>query len=764
MLRVKLDYVLPWIVLSLASLSPVGLKAQVPGELAHQLDEIFNEGAYNPANIKVAWRDKGNSYSAVEPAADGRGMDLVVYDTASGKRTVTAGGRNLTPEGSKTPIEIQDYSWSQDGRKVLIFTNSQRVWRANTRGDYWVLDGAADNPTKRLIKIGGDAPASSLMYAGFSPDGTRIAYVHANNIYVQDLRTGKITQLTTDGSLDIINGTSDWVNEEELDLRNCYRWSADGQYIAYWQFDQSKVGEYTLINDTESRYPVTERYKYPLAGTTNSAVRVGIVSASGGNTQWLKLEGDPRNHYVAQIEWEPGSHSIVVEYLDRLQNKDQYILANAEDGNTRVVFEDSDKAWIEVSPVRWIKSAKSTTHSDLLIQSERDGWRHIYRVDLADGQSRLVSNFAGDVIEIVGLDEDEGWVYFTASPEDPLRKYLYRCRADATGSAERVTPPNQPGTHNFIVAPDARWAFHVFNSADTPPQVDLLDLSEYHVQRTLVESKDLAARVAPLLSSKTEFFKVKTKDGLILDGWMIRPPDFDPKKKYPVLFWVYGEPWFSTAHDEWYFNDRLFHGLIAKQGYLVLTIDNEGTTSPRGREWRKAVYGALGVLSSAQISETMRTLAAERSYIDPARMAIWGWSGGGSNTLNLMFRYPDLFSTGIAVAPVADQSAYDTIYQERYMGLPEKNKQGYHDGSPINFANGLTGNLLLIHGSGDDNVHFQGTEELVDKLIEAGKSFDFMDYPNRSHGLYEGKGTSLHMRTLVIRYLEQHVPPGGVAR
>lgn len=762
MFRVNLGLL---ICLSIGAATPLprAIGAEISPELAHQLNEIFTKGTYSSKGIDIAWRDKGNSYSAVEPAADGKGMDLVVYETGSGKRAVAISANDLKPAGSKGPIEIQGYAWSDDTRKVLIFTDSQRVWRANTRGDYWVFDRENSDPAGRLIKIGGDAPASSLMYAEFSPDGTRVAYVHANNLFVEELKTRKITQLTTDGSPDIINGTSDWVNEEELSLRDCYRWSSDGRYIAYWQFDQSNVGEYTLINDTAGRYPTTEKYKYPLAGTTNSAVRIGIVSTDGGSTRWLKLEGDPRNHYVAQLEWEPDSHFVLLEYLDRLQKLGQFILANAESGESRTAFEDSDKAWLDVSPLRWIKTAARGT-SDVLVQSERDGWRHIYRVNLADGRPRLITSFPGDVIDMVGVDEDGGWVYFTASPEDPRAKYLYRCRLDGTGAPERVTPRDQPGTHAFFFALNGRWAFHYVSSIDVPTQVELVELSTYHVQRVIEGSKELAAKVAPLLSSPTEFFKVKVKDDVTLDGWILKPPDFDPKKKYPVLFWVYGEPWFSTVHDEWYYSERLFHGLIAREGYLVVSIDNAGTTSPRGREWRKSVYGSVGVLSSAQIAEAMHAAATERPYIDTARMAIWGWSGGASNTLNLMFRYPDVFSTGIAVAPVPDQAAYDTIYQERYMGLPDENKAGYHDGSPINFAAGLKGHLLLIHGSGDDNVHFQGTEELVNKLIELGKSFEFMDYPNRSHGLYEGPGTSLHLRMLVVRYLEGHVPPGGVAR
>lgn len=731
-------------------------------ELVQQLDNVFTKGLYSPRGIRPAWLDKGNAYSMIEPAADGKHSELVIYDSRSGQRTVALSASDLTPNGSKTPIEIQDYSWSEDAKKVLIFTNSKRVWRTNTRGDYWVFDRGSSDPAEKLIKLGGDIPESTMMFAGFSPDGSRVAYVHSNNLFVEDLKSRKIVQLTTDGSPDIINGTSDWVNEEELELRNCFRWSPDGKYIAYWQFDQTKVGDYSLIDDTTGRYPKVETYKYPVAGSANSSVRIGVVPSSGGSTRWLNLEGDPSNHYVARMEWKPDSHLLALEYLDRLQQHNQVTIADAENGKCRIAFEDSDKAWVDVSPLRWIRNGDGG--SDLLFQSERDGWRHIYRVDVESGELRLLTKLEGDVIDSAGVDESGGWLYFTASPDDPRSKYLYRARLDGTGTPQRITPASESGTHDFFFAPNGRWAFHVLSSIDVPARIEFVEAGDFKALRQIVDNKELLSKVTPLLSSPAEFFRTRLKDGVPLDGWMIKPPDFDPSKKYPVLFWVYGEPWFSTVRDEWYQEERIFHGLIARQGYLVVSIDNAGTTSPRGRNWRKSVYGAVGVLSSSQISEAMLNVAAERPYIDTSRMAIWGWSGGGSNTLNLMFRYPDVFSTGISVAPVPDQAAYDTIYQERYMGLPDENKSGYHDGSPITFAAGLKGNLLIVHGSGDDNVHFQGTEELVNKLIALGKTFDFMDYPGRTHGIYEGAGTSVHLRTLVIRYLEEHVPSGGLKR
>ena len=730
---------------------------------AQGLDQILNKGAFRAKDVQLAWEMSGNSYTILEPSADGKGTDIVAYETGTGKRKVQISAAQLTAADQKTPLNIQEYSWSADGEKLLVFTNAQKVWREYTRGDYWVFDTTSAAAEGKLVKLGGDAPESSLMFATFSPDGNRVAWVRANNIYVEELATKKITQLTSDGSADIINGTSDWVNEEELFLRNCIRWSPDSQSIAYWQFDQSGVGEYTLINDTDQEYPVTFKYKYPQPGTTNSAVRVGIVAATGGATRWVKMAGDPRQNYVAQMEWAGNSDGVLMEYLNRAQDTNQFVWANAQTGETRVVTADTDKNWVDVFPMDWVERGEGAV-KDALFQSERDGWRHEYRLDLKTGQPRLVTSFQGDVLEKTAVDQSGGWFYFLASPDDPVRQYLYRSRLDGKGAPQRVTPSDEPGVHTYDVAPNCKWAVHRYGTADRPTRIEIVSLPDHKVMRTMVDNNDLAAKVQPLLSSRTEFFKVPVDNGVTLDGYMIRPPDFDPNKKYPVLTYVYGEPWVATVLDEWAGGMRAIFGLIAEEGYLVISIDNEGTPSPKGRAWRKSVAGAIGVLSSGQQVQAIQELAKERAYIDTSRMAIWGHSGGGSTTLNVMFRYPGVYSTGIALAPVADESHYDSIYQERYMGLPAVNVKGYHDGSPIDFAQGLQGHLLIVHGSGDDNVHYQGTELLIDKLVELGKPFDFMDYPNRTHALSEGKGTLFHRFSLLIRYVEEHVPAGGVAR
>jgi dipeptidyl-peptidase 4 len=742
--------------LACAALSlPATAAAQTP-DLHSQLDALFNKGGYGPRGVQMEWQADGESYAILEPATNGKGIDIAAYDPATGKRSVLVSAAQLIPQGASAPLQIHGYSWSADRKKMLIFTNSKRVWRQNTRGDYWVYDPGAG----KLFKLGGDAPESTLMFATFSPDGSKVAWVRQNNLYVEDLATEKITQLTSDGSEDIINGTSDWVSEEELDLRNCFRWSPDGQSIAYWQFDQSGVGEYTLINDTAAEYPSAFKYKYPQPGTTNSAVRAGVVSVNGGPTTWIKLDGDPRQNYIVRMEWAGNSQEVMLEHLDRLQQDGKVMLADAKTGTAKLFFEDTDKAWVDIVPLDWIHNGAGK-EADLLWISERDGWRHAWRVDRKTGQAKKITNFEGDVISVQAIDNAGGWLYFMASPDDPIREYLYRARLDGTGKPERVTPADQPGVHRYEISPNAKWAVHTYSTFTQPNRIEIVSLPDHKSARVLETNEALAKKVKPLLPNPPEFFKVPVANGVVLDGYMLKPPDFDPTKKYPVLTYIYGEPAGATVRDSWQGTRGLFHAALAQQGYIIVSFDNQGTPSPKGREWRKSIYGAVGVLASSQQAEAIQWLAKQHSYIDSSRMAIWGWSGGGSQTLGIMFRNPGVYAAGIAVAPVADEAHYDTIYQERYMGLPEQNAKGYHDGSPISFADGLQGHLLVIHGSGDDNVHYQGTELLINKLIELGKPFDFMDYPNRSHGIFEGRGTSYHLMSLIARYLEDHVPPGA---
>ena len=733
--------------------------AQVPENVNEMMRRMFASAEFAPQRFGPArWIENGTAYTTVEKsAADSDASDIVRYEAATGNRSVYVSARQLVPSGASEALDVDDYAWSADGNLLLLFTNTQRVWRQNTRGDYWVLN----RKTGALKKLGGpNAPPSSLMYAKFSPAGDRVAYVRHGNLYVERLSDGAITALTSDADSLHVNGMTDWVYEEEFDLRDAFRWSPDGSKIAYWQFDMTGLGTYFLINDTDSLYPKITPIQYPKVGTRNSAVRAGVVSADGGPTTWLQIRDDPRENYLPRMEW-AGPNELILQRMNRLQNTDRVMLADAATGATRTVLTERDTAWVDVvDEVEWLAQG-----TEFLWTSERDGWRHVYRVS-RDGK-RVTNITPGnfDVVDIAAIDEPGQWLYYIASPDNATQRYLYRTRLGGKQPAVRVSPATAAGTHSYRISPDARWAFHTYSHFDSPSVIELVQLPSHRVVRTLVDNAKQRVAVAPLITRPGEFFKVAVSDGVTLDGWMIKPAKFDSTRGYPLLMYVYGEPAGQTAQDSWG-GGHLWEHMIADQGYVVATVDNRGTPSPRGRAWRKVVYGAIGVLSSREQADAVRALTGSRRYLDPARVAIWGWSGGGSSTLQAMFRYPDVYQVGMSVAPVPDERLYDTIYQERYMGLLDgpADSARYQRASPMNQAEGLRGRLLIVHGSGDDNVHYQGTERLVNRLVELGKPFDFMAYPNRSHCICEGRGTTLHIFSLLTRYLLEHLPAGPRTR
>jgi len=716
-----------------------------------QIDRIFAAREYDAPRFGPArWLPDGAAYTIVERSADqGGAPEIVRYDARTGARTVLVPGSSFDPKGTSAPSDVADYSWSADGRRLLLFTNTRKVWRQNTRGDYWVFDVAAR--TMRQLR----APAASMMFAKFSPDGSCVAYVQQNNIYVQSVDDGRTVQLTADGSATTINGTSDWVYEEELNVRDGFRWSPDGTKIAFWQFDTTGVGDFMLIDDTDSLYPTITHIPYPKAGTKNSAVRIGVVTADEDHhVEWMKTPGDPRDDYLARLDW-LDAQTVVIEQLNRLQNRNDLLLADARSGDTRRLFRDEAKSWVEVmDDLHWIDGGRAC-----IWLSERDGWQHAYRVPRDGGHAALLTRFDADVIDIAGIDEAGGWLYFIASPERATDRYLYRSKLDGSDVPQRVTPAAERGTHGYDIGPRGRLAFHTTSRFDRPPSIEVIDLPDHRALRPLTDTAPLVSRLEPIVTPPVDFLALDIGGGVVLDAWLLKPTGFDASRKYPVVVYVYGEPAGVTVTDQWGGGRNLFHRALAEAGYLVVSVDNRGTPAPKGATWRKIIYGTVGDLSSREQAAAVSALADRFAFVDRDRVAIWGWSGGGSNTLNAMFRFPATFKVGVSVAPVPDQRLYDTIYQERYMGLPQDNADGYRIGSPINFADGLQGRLLVVHGSGDDNVHYQGTERLVNRLVELGKPFDLMVYPNRTHAISEGPGTTAHIYHLIGRYLLEHLPP-----
>ncbi|HEV7394975.1 MAG TPA: S9 family peptidase [Pyrinomonadaceae bacterium] len=740
--------------------------AQQPDQSLLTVDSLFTFGS--KALGPVRWTSDGSGYLALEPSAEKpNALDLVRYDVASGARTVKVSAAKLMAGSATTPLLIEDFDFSPDEQKLMIFTNTARVWRSNTRGDYWMLDLNSG----KLRQLGGSAAKPSmLMFAKFSPDGTRVGYVRENNIYVESLGDdAQVTQLTSDGTRYIANGTFDWVYEEELFCRDGFRWSPDSKQIAYWQLNSEGVKEMHLINDTAALYPQIISFPYPKAGETNSAARVGVVSASGGATRWFDVKGDPRNNYLPRMEWAGNSNEVIIQQLNRLQNSDVVMLGDAGSGKVSPILVEKDETWVDIAwgdidwdktglgrgDVEWIEGGKR-----FLWTSERDGWRHIYSIARDGRDVKLVTLGNFDVTSVEKVDDANHWLYFRASPENPTQRYLFRARLDGSAAPERITPAAQAGTHGYNISPRSDVALHTFSTFNKVPATDIVRLPSHETIRTLIDNHSVQDHLSKLKQVSTEFFRVDIGDGVQLDGWMIKPPDFDPQKKYPVLFYVYGEPWGQTAVDSWGGFTRMWHTMLAQQGYIVVSVDNRGTPSPRGRAWRKIIYRKIGIVNSQDQANAARAIA-KWPYVDPSRIGIWGWSGGGSSTLNAMFRYPDVYQVGLSVAPVPDIKYYDTIYQERYCGLPQDHPDEWKQSAPITFAAQLKGQLMVVHGTGDDNVHYQGTEALINALVAANKQFSVMSYPNRSHGIYEGPGTTRHLYGLFMRYITEKLPAGG---
>jgi len=707
-------------------------------------NNVYRQDGYGP----VRWMKDNKGYSTLELNQKTGGRDIVRYDAKTGKRSVLVSSSQLIPEGKSKPLSIRNYMWTEDNTKLLIFTNTRRVWRRHTRGDYWVLN--LDSGV--LQQLGKSVERTTMMFAKFSPDASKVAYVSKLNIYIEDLSTGVIKQLTFDGGDNIINGTFDWVYEEELNCRDGFRWSPDSKNIAYWQSNTEGTGIFYMINNIDSVYSVPIPLPYPKAGTTNSAVKVGVVSVEGGESRWFDIPGDPRNNYLARMDFIPNSNEVMIQQLNRLQNTNKVWIANVETMVINNILTDKDDAFLDIHDnIMWLDNDQSFTWT-----SEQDGWMHLYKVSRDGKKTDIITKGDFDVVRINCIDPKGGYVYYIASPEKPLERYLYKSRIDGKGVAERVSPEGMEGQHSYQMSADAKWAIHTFQNVTTPNRISLVSLPKHSETRLLVGNEEAKARYDKLGLNPKKFFRVDIGE-VELDGWMIKPFDFDPSKKYPVIFYIYGEPAGSTVQNNWGGGD-LWHQYLAQQGYIIMSLDPRGTRTPRGREWRKIIYKKIGIVAPKDHVAGVKKIIEKYPFVDASRIGIHGWSGGGQMTLNCMFRFPEIYKTGIAVAFVADQKNYDAIYQERYMSTPQDNPEGYRDGSPITHAHNLQGNLLIMHGTADDNVHYQSFEMLTNELIKHNKLFSQMSYPMRSHGIYERENTTYHLRQTMEKFWLENLP------
>ncbi|MEM6638351.1 MAG: DPP IV N-terminal domain-containing protein [Pseudomonadota bacterium] len=711
---------------------------------------------WHPNGTAFTVLETNSKYAGAERQTDENGdliehpKDLVSYDFDTLERTVILSAEQLVPDGGGQPLVIDDYTWSDDQSRLLLYTNSVKVWRVKSRGDYAVLDLA----TGKLVTLGGaGAKPSTMQFAKFSPDSRSVAYVREADIFVEHVDTGYITKLTNRANASIINGIMSWAYEEEFGIRDGFDWNEAGTRIAYWQFDTSGVRDFTLINNTDSLYPTLTRIPYPKVGETVSAARVGSVLVESGETVWAKLPGDPRQNYIPRMQWAERDDEYLVQYVNRKQDTNRVFLINADTGEGRNIFTDQEESYLDdFHDVEWLEDGAAFT-----FVSERSGWRHVHKVSRDGGTVTDLTPGDYDIADLVKVDVEGGWVYFTVSPDNMTQRYLYRVSLDGSGDKTRLTPGKFSGTNAYKMSDDGQYAVHTHSSFTQPPQYRLIRVDGHAELQMLEDNRTLIDRLSALNLGEHKFFQVDARDGLSLDGYLIYPPDFDSGKTYPIINYVYGEVASQTVRDRWGGLRHMWHLMMSQKGYLIASVDNRGTPSLRGRDFRKSLYGGIGILSSRDQADSQKAMQARWSFIDPDRVGIWGHSGGGSMTLNMLFRYPNIYSAGVSRAPVPDQRLYDAIYQERYSGLLNDHEEGYRQGSPITHARNLVGKLLLVHGTGDDNVHYQGTERLIDELVRHNRQFDFMSYPNRAHGLRAREGTLLHLHSMMSDYFDEHL-------
>jgi dipeptidyl-peptidase-4 len=715
---------------------------------------------------QIVWNKDGDSYTTIE------NNSIIQVTLPAQTRTTLVSADQLAPLGLSTRERTAgarggrgggdfSYQFSDDHERILLLTKPVREYH-NTFYNASVFD----RKSSTLIPIA----QTRILNARISPDGSKVAYVYDNNIYSVDLpasgaatatNPGAATALTTDGNDKKLNGWFDYAYSEELYCVDGFRWSPDSKSIAYWQNDLSNVGIFYMINNTDSIYPRIIPIPFSKVGEPIAKARIGVLTVATKTTKWMNIDGDPASHYLARMEWTPDGSRLITQQFNRAQNNSKLILCDPATGVSKTIYNETDEAWIDLKAFwshsggagwDWIENGKA-----FLWVSEKDGWRHIYRITL-DGQETLLTKGNFDVTSVGGCDEKKGYLYFGASPDNATQRYLFRAALNpgrTTAVPTRVTP-DLPGTHNYQLSPNGRWAQHSFSSHLYAPATEWLALPE---NKPLIDAESIAKNLTPTpLGKQTTFFRLTTAEGITMDAWMIKPANFDSTKKYPVVFYTYSEPVGATVTDVASVARANFFSVDS--GYIFISVEGRGAQTPRGRAWRKSIYKSVGWINVNDQAAACREII-KWPFIDKERVAVFGSSGGGSTTQNLLFRYPELYKVGLASAGVPNQLIYNTIYEERFMGVLPENRDAYIKCSPITYAKGLQGHLLIMHGTGDHNVNYQGEEMLLNELIKYNRQFQFMPYPNRTHGITEGEGTIQHKTTLMANFLRQYCPPGG---
>lgn len=719
------------LILSTISLSAYSQSQLKPITFEHLFDGTFNASGVSAFN----WMKDGRYYTALR-RSDSGDRELVRYSILDGSSEVLLRESELVRSDNGEKVALGSYSFSSDERKLLILANRESIWRRSYRANHYVFD----LDTRKLIPLSSlEGPQTS---AELSPAGNRAAFTRNNNLYWVDLVSGAEKAITTDGAWNsIINGTSDWVYEEEFGFAKAWFWSPDGNRIAFYRFDESAVKEFSF-QTWQSDYPGEIRYKYPKAGEANSVVKVGVYDIPSGTTSWVDL-GIENDQYVVRVNWTQDSNVLAIRRMNRLQNHQDLILATISTGSTRIVKTEKNDAWIAANDdLTFLADGKR-----FIYVSEEDGYNHIYLYQLDGTLVRQITRGDWEVTRYLGFDERAGYIYYLSTEGSSMERHLYRIRLDGS-KKERLT--KIAGMNTINMTRDFAYYVNNVSNMDLPSRVSLHRANGNEL-KVLEDNAELIATIKEYAFPSREFMSIPAAEGTLLNAWMIKPADFDPTKKYPVLMYVYGGPGSQNVNNSFSGGARgMWHNLLAQDGYLIVCVDNRGTGG-RGAAFKKQVYLNLGKYETEDQIAAAQWLG-QQSYVDSSRIGIWGWSYGGYMSSMALALGADVFKVAIAVAPVTHWKYYDTIYTERYMSTPQLNPEGYAYGAPTTHAAKIKGKYLLIHGTADDNVHFQNAVVMADELIKAKVQFDTMFYPDKNHGI-SGTDTQRHLYELMRNYL-----------
>jgi len=692
-------------------------------------DIYYSNKLFGKTVENIQWKPDGSAFSFTELNPKTKLQDIFLHSVATGIKSRLVDGTDLKHDGKQ--INMSHYQWTDDGKFLLIEGPVKSIWRHSTQAPFYLYNVS----TKKINALSNGN--IHLRNVKLSPDGTKVGFVRNHNIYVVDLKSGKETAITTDGTQNILNGEFDWVYEEEFGLADAWRWSPDGREIAFWQLNQTREKVYHLI-DEMGEYNTVFDLKYPKVGEQNAVVKIGVADLESGKTTWMDI-GSNDDNYVPRIFWTNSSGLLAIMRLNRLQNNLELLMANANTGKSKIVITDSNNTWVDVRhDIFFLKKS-----NQIVWTSEMSRYNHAYLYDYNGKLINQITKGNWEVSSVDGVDEKSGWVYLTSKKDSPTQQNLYRVKLDGT-DFQKIS--GEHGWYNANYSPDYKHFIEFYSNVSIPTVTTLRNVDGSLV-RVLANGKIPA--LANYNMVYPQFLTFKTTDGTELNAYMIKPANFDSSKKYPVLVYGYGGPGSQMVVDRWGSTRTFWHQYMTEHGYIVFCVDNRGTGG-RGKAFKDLSYLDLGKWSVHDQIEGAKYLA-NLPYVDASRLGFWGWSGGGYLTCMMMTKGAGYFKAGVAVAPVTDFHLYDAIWTERYMGSPIGNKKGYDSASVLTYADKLKGKLMIIHGTGDDNVHYQNTLQLMQKLIDANKQFDVMFYPNKNHRI-SGGITQLHLFTKISNY------------